>query len=288
MKIQRNPIDVVTTPGENTWEDRVKKWYKPMTLQERETWLRSNWTRIDNGPDIFIFYLDLAHGYGDNVKTVDFKTSDGVYCVRTDIIHPCEVTTFIRQTAFSVLANHFFKKENDNYPFDLPYSEPLFSHLVDFFKPYNGIGGFDNLRPSSKKFLGRDGGVHYVDNAYGYAHSFAGNAFLMLNGLNPFPFSEGSSIDFSVAQSRKVDIVSLARRFGIFEYQKTLGLKTLRVDLFCLLYRIMFAECGERVIVDRHTISSDMIEGPLRRCVQRRHDLAVFLNTARFTMNATD
>lgn len=259
-----------------------------MTLQERESWLKSNWTRIDNGPDIFIFYLDLANGYGDSSKVVNTKASGSVHYVRRDMIFLPEVSTFIRQTAFSILANHFFKQGSEEYPFHLPYTEPLFSHLVGFFKPYNGIGGFDNTRPLSRKFLGKDGGVYYIDNVHRYGSDFAERAFLMLNGIDPFPFSQVPKSDLAIAYNYRVDIVSMARKFGVLGSQEVLDIKTLKTSTLCLLYRILFAECGETVIVDKNTISGGSVEGALKRCVAKRHDIALFLNNAILTAQVVD
>jgi hypothetical protein len=138
-------LNVDTTPGSCFPGDRLNDWMKPMTLHERVSWLECNWYEGGDGPEIFMFYLNLANGYGDNTELLD-SGQQGYGFYYNKVIGKDKVKIVLKVRAFVVLAKYFFTiPENDrepNYHPMLPYKRPLFGALLEFFRTRSGYGWF--------------------------------------------------------------------------------------------------------------------------------------------------
>ena len=198
-----------------SWEDRVKEWKRPMSFDRRMEWLHTNGHREGNGPEKVIFFIKLADRYG--VRDF-FPPSDGrrqIFTSRTgSLLTIPKMRKMICQKAFSILANTFLRQTKDYtaFPYVLPYTEPLFSELLWFFRPYDGLGGFDNLRPSDTDGLGKDGGDYYVSLAKNFANEFMFYAWGLLN--NCWNKSWSTNPDARVVNGHEREIIMLMRRLG--------------------------------------------------------------------------
>lgn len=276
--------DVVITPGDYSWEARINRWLKPMSLQERMAWLHSNWYREGNDPEIFMFYLNLAHGYGDHVEyQATGNIVDSWYNGKR--IQDNMAEYMLRAKAFTILANNFFNIPeascNPNYPVLSPYRNPLFTALVSFFEPYDGIGGFDNLRPKYTSNLGKDGGQHYIETTNAFAKRFASKALVMLCRKNPFPYSSVEPIDLDIAWDCRFPILRIATRLGIFNDTFNLIRENISEPVFIFFFEFLFQECRETVTISSkpgEVFRDKKVEYALRRCVEKRHPFALALN----------
>ena len=168
-----------------SWEDRVKEWGRPLSFDRRMEWFHVNGQREDNGPEKAIFFMKLADRYGEPDLFPSPKGGGGeLFLPHTGGVFTIpQMRRKVVQKAFSVLANTFFRQTEDycGFPYVLPYTEPLFSELLWFFRPYDGSGGWDNLRPRDTEGLAKDGGDHYVRMANDFAKNFVFGAWMLLN-----------------------------------------------------------------------------------------------------------
>jgi hypothetical protein len=215
--------EIQVLPSSNNWNEQLAKWEKPMTFEDRISWLHTNHVRNGNGPERFIFYLELADRYGESeVFSVlpDHCGSESSIFTAGSYSSKGGLKTKISVKAFTILCTHFFAEDASPCPIDLPYKEPLFSKLLWFFRPFGGDGGWDNLRTYNSSRLGKDDGAHYLDVAKGYAMQFVINAWSLLNG-KWFLIEDCPPPDSKMVKSHWKEIVALIRHLdllSIIEY----------------------------------------------------------------------
>jgi hypothetical protein len=281
--------DVVILPGNLTWQDRLKEWIeKPMSLEVRLSWLDDNWHSGYDSPDIFIFYLNLAYGYGGNIPRIG---TGKVFWNRGEKVYESAVKFLIRARAFRVLANHFFnlsdENSNPNYPFQLPYTNPLFENLLGFFMGSVGVGGVDNFNPMYPLILGKDGGKHYLATAKKFAELFTTNSLLILFGSSPFVYYDGTpKLDPNIFWNNRYLIINLARKLQILDVVASLIKGGVRQSIHVTFFEILFNECNEEVEIPSSlggVFRDRDVELALKRCVQKRNELALFMNNFYYT-----
>lgn len=211
---------VVTVNANNQWPRRLKQWRRPMEFDERVSWLRTNYARNGNGPERFIFYLELADHYGDTDHFIIDPADEESIWTNKSFISRGEMKSAFSKHAFVVLSEHFFKPlviGNDGpCPFDVLYQNPLFSKLIWFFRPYGGYGGFDNLRPTpdSLRSVCKDDGKHYVDMVRKYAGFFCTDAWYILNEKWRPGWDSNRAPDPKIAWPLRREIIALMRHLN--------------------------------------------------------------------------
>ncbi len=257
---------IVVIKNQKSWEKRVKEWQAPMEFNGRISWLHTNHMREGNGPEKFIFYLEVADGYGDK-----------------DIFRGSNEKWKISQKAFTILCNFFFVNgENSPCPFIVPYQEPLFSKLLWFFRPYGGMGGWNNLRPRDTSGLGKDGGRHYLSIARKYAESFVLDAWQLLNRtwykcweVNPDP---------KVADPHLLQITLLLHHIGMLEHLESRQY-TPSPDVFKKLLRAVFLQ--NTIAWEENSLDDAKYVGTLLEPLVKKEDrLAKALYFARLNVNS--
>lgn len=211
-------LDEVRITERKSWQRRLRDWHSPMSFDDRVAWLHINYEREGNGPEQFIFYLELADRYGDGelFRPSKIMSDSHVYTLRSyDAVF--RLKTQLSRKAFAVLCTNFFAEQGENrgqYPYALPYQQPLFGQLLWFFRPYGGFGGFDNLRPSVTNGLGKDGGEHYVKVARNFAKTFVLNAWDMLNRRW---YNSITKPDPQIADPHAEEIIRLMRHLNLLD-----------------------------------------------------------------------
>lgn len=252
------------------WEDRVREWNKPMSFDARMQWLHTNGVREGNGPEKVIFYLGIADRYSElNL----FIGNGNTHCSLSEgSISEKQMRRKLAQKAFAVLTNVFLRQENDysGFPLSLPYSEPLFSKLLWFFRPFGGLGGWDNLRPRDTTGLGRDGGRHYIDLANKFAGEFAFDAWQLLNDCWSKCW-EGSPYKH-VTYNHESEIIMLMRRLN-----KETCMQGQYKPLPNILYRMtrmVIEEYTGKPVFDGNLRDKKYVEGILRLAVKTQNPFA--------------
>lgn len=181
-------IIIDNTREEQGWNIRVKEWYVSMSVTERMSWLHANVVRGRwNGPDQFIFFMDVADGYGSFV----FNESRENGVISTSNPGQCPLwkqKELIAKKAFALLCTNFFPKKDGGemqFPPALIYQRPLFAKLLWFFRPnvINPMGIISsNLYPRDFSDVGKDGGKYYIEVVRKFATRFVYDAWLILIG----------------------------------------------------------------------------------------------------------
>ena len=217
----KHALDLIPIVEKSTeWNERVKSWYKPMSFDERISWLHANQIRgSNNGPEQFIFFLDLADRHGES-KLFD-SLPDHTECQFTLKSYQSLATMKARlsKKAFTILCSTFFadyEEGQGQFPIGLQYQEPLFSKLLWFLRSFGGVGGFDNLRQSDCGGLGKDGGSHYLEVARKFAQRFVLDAWQILN-RRWYKLDDGEKPNPTMAWLHFREIVILMRRFDLLE-----------------------------------------------------------------------
>lgn len=216
-----HPLDNIKIHGRNSWDQCLKQWQSPMSFDDRMSWLHTNYHRNGNGPEQFLFYLELADHYGDGSEAFSKKSSDKepVFSM-SSYASRAELKARLSCKAFTVLCTEFFSSQKDGrsqYPFILPYRDPLFSKLLWFFRPYGGHGGYDNLHPSQTDCLGKDGGKHYIQVSNAFAKKFILDAWQILNSRWYYGGIPHNCPDSAVAQPHWREIVTLLSHLHMIE-----------------------------------------------------------------------
>ncbi len=212
--------NVVTVNADNQWSRRINQWRRPMEFDERVSWLHTNHARNGNGPERFIFYLELADHYGDHDHFIGDPSEEMSIWTNKMLMSHWEMKSAFSKHAFMVLSEHFFKPlitGNDGpCPYEVLYQDPLFSKLVWFFRPYGGYGGFDNLRPmpNSLQSVCKDVGEHYVETVRKYASRFCIDAWYMLNEKWRPGWSVHHTPDPKIAWPLRREIIALMRHLN--------------------------------------------------------------------------
>lgn len=214
-------LDSIRMPeGRLDWQSRLKKWHSPLSFDERMSWLHTNHYRDGNGPEHFLFYLNIADRYGENPEVFKSSTKDDKHesTAMDGYSSRADLKSRLSKKAFSVLCTEFFTKENGRspVPYIVVYQDPLFSKLLWFFRPYGGRGGWDNLRPSNTGHLGKNGGQHYVSVANSYAKEFIVDAWAILNS-RWFKCWDGDKPKSAIAQPHWELIVDTMDHLNMFD-----------------------------------------------------------------------
>jgi hypothetical protein len=238
-------LDGIVMPGGGmSWKERLERWNKPLGFDDRMSWLHTNYHRDGNEPDHFLFYLDIADRYGEEIGEFTQSPKDeehiftlGPYSSRA------ELKSRLSKKAFAILCTEFFSDQDrggSQFPFILPYQEPLFSKLLWFFRPYGGHGGWDNLRPRNSKHLGKDGGKHYLPLAEKFAMKFILDAWQILNS-RWYYCTDGEKPDPAVAKPHCDTIIKLVLHHRILD-TAMFGQYTPRAWVFKKMLRMVFEE----------------------------------------------
>lgn len=272
--------DLVFVEDSRSWEDRVKEWKHPMSFDQRMQWLHINGQREGNGPEKAIFFIKLADRYGERDL---FPPSDGdkkLFFPRTEsVLTIPQMRKRLCQKAFSVLANTFFRQteEYTGFPYVLPYTEPLFSELLWFFRPYDGLGGYDNLRPSDTKGLGKDGGDHYVRLANVFAKDFVFGAWMLLN--NCWNRCWETNPDGKATCGHEREIIMLMRRLDREDSMQGQFKPLARV--FKTMFSMLYEESFHTRVPSSGLEDQKFIEETLRELAKSGHPLARFMYVVR-------
>lgn len=233
---------IVITKDHLNWEERVNQWNSSMEYDDRVSWLHINHVREGNGPEKFIFYLDLADRYGEeDIFTGLPGHKEHIFTLRS-YESPALLKSRLSKKAFSILCTEFFSKKEGNAPCPcmVPYKEPLFSKLLWFFRPYRGDGAFDNLRPINTEGLGNDGGRHYVSIANEFARRFALDAWELLNHR----WCHDGGPDPKVAEEHFCEIVLLLRHLDLLRNMGELGQYMPTLQVFKKMVQFVLDEKG--------------------------------------------
>lgn len=267
-----------------SWADRVKEWGRPMTFDQRMEWLHVNSQREDNGPEKAIFFMKLADRYGERDLFPSSKDgSDEILLSRTENVSTIpQMRRRIVQRAFSVLVNTFFRQteEHCGFPYVLPYTEPLFSELLWFFRPYGELGGFDNLRPRDTERLAKDGGDHYVRLANDFAKDFMFGAWELLN--NCWNRSWDINPKGKVTHGHEREIIMLVRRLDLMDYMQGQLKPIARV--FKTMFAILCEENFQTQVPSSDLEDPRFVEQTLRKSAKTGWSFARYLYVARLNV----
>ncbi|GEM_PF-5310524 len=204
--------------GVESWENMLKRWKRPMLYDDRLEWLHKSQKRDGNGPERFLFFLELADRHGEHRVFDGLPQNTGFRFTLESYASIVDLKSNLSANAFAILCNNFFaqtEEQKAQYPLMLPYEEPLFSKLLWFFRPFGGYGGYDNLRPYNPERLGKNKGRHYLDVARKFAERFTMNAWSMLNARWN---CTGQTPDFKPAELYWREIIILMRHFDLLKH----------------------------------------------------------------------
>jgi hypothetical protein len=216
-KREQHALDTVAIKESKvTWRERLSQWERPMIFEDRLSWLHTNHVREGNGPERFIFFLELADRYGERDVFTQLPNHDKHLITSKSYLSIAQLKSQLSKKAFAILCNVFFNKEEPPCPIYVPYQNQLFSKLLWFFRPYGGDGGWDNLRPYTTDGLAKDDGRHYVDIANKFAKEFVLDAWQMLNH-HWFKCWDTDEPDPKVAEPHWREIVVLLRHLDMLK-----------------------------------------------------------------------
>jgi len=220
LAVGRTPhvLDEIIIPDELlSWEESVGQWHLPMSFDERLAWLNTNHIRRGNGPEQFIFFLELADRYGDRNLFDSLPGQNKSQRTLNSYESLAKMKRRLSNRAFAILCNVFFaKREDPEYPYILPYEDPLFSKLLWFFRSDGEYIGFNNLRPNNTDELGKDGGRHYITCAQEFAKNFAGDAWQMLNRCRYY-CHEGPRPKPELAMAHSKEVIDLLLQLDLLD-----------------------------------------------------------------------
>lgn len=153
MKSEKHVLDGVTIIEEGSWGDWMKKWEKPQSLSSRISMIHQAFRR--ERPDDktlmekFCFFLEAA----DQFDLANHATKGA-----------------LATKSFVVLCNHLFDDKKGDYPYSLPYLEPLFSKLLWFFRRRKAGLINSNIHPQQTHMLG---GEKQAKHSLGITREFA-------------------------------------------------------------------------------------------------------------------
>lgn len=237
-KTEPHKLDNTILLERSLWRERIKKWNRPMSFDDRKGWLRANLVREDNDGAQFIFGMEVADRYGEPPPETGAGSKKCIFTLTAGYKTIGELKRKLGQEAFAVICKHYFGKKD--FPYLLPYQEPLFSTLLWFFRPYGGFGGWDNLRPHEDNCLGKDGGKHYLETACSFAKEFTRNAWSLAN-RRWYMGTEGDPPSSKMALPHLWDIAMLLRRLDMLRCIEE-GQYAPRPDVFMKLLTRMLAE----------------------------------------------
>jgi hypothetical protein len=213
-KREAHALDAISITETRDWKQKVQVWNGSLPFQDRISWLHQNHVREGNGPEQVIFYLEVADRYGESIFE---GLRDHKKCLDTGEKYGTVATykTLLSRKAFEILCTHCFGQEHPPYPYILPYIEPLFGKFLWFFRPYGGLGGYDNLRPRAFDTGTKGKYSHHLSVANKFAVNFAYDAWSLLNQswnkcweTDPNP---------AVADVHWREIIMLVRRLRLLE-----------------------------------------------------------------------
>lgn len=272
--------DLVFVEDSRSWEDRIKEWKCPMSFDQRMEWLHVNGQREGNGPEKVIFFMKLVDRYGEQDLFPPSDSDEKLFFTRTEgVLTIPQMRRRTVQKAFSVLANTFFRQtgEYSGFPYVLPYTEPLFSELLWFFRSYGGLGGFDNLRPSDTKGLGKDGGDHYVRLANDFAKEFIFGAWMLLN--NCWNRCGGIIPKGEVTHGHEREIIMSMLRLDMEDRMQ--GQFKPLASVFKTMFEVLYEESFQTQVPSSSLGDQGFVEQTLRKWAKSGHSLARLMYVVR-------
>jgi len=285
-KREQHALDTVEIKeGQVTWRERLSRWERPMIFEDRLSWLHTNHVRDGNGPERFIFFLELADRYGERDVFTQLPNHDKYLVTPKSYLSVAQLKSRLSKKAFAILCNVFFNKEEPPCSICVPYQNPLFSKLLWFFRPYGGDGGWDNLRPYTTDGLAKDDGRHYVDVANKFAKEFVLDAWQMLNH-HWFKCWDTDEPDPKVAEPHWREIVVLLRHLDMLRIIED-GQYIPIPSVFKKMVRMVLEE--HHVTFDEEDLEDIQLVGKLLEPLAKKGDqLARSLNITRLNVNDHD